>query len=105
MRVPATEAAREREGAMLDLIRCRGRAGRVAALAVGALTVFALTLVATPAFAAPPADAENFSPSDQSASLDSPNVATEEVHNVISDRNDGTNSTYHVSTVTSLDAT
>src|SRR5687768_634866 len=97
------ERAPREGGTMFDLIRCKGRAGRAAALAVGAVTVFALTMVAAPASAAPPTDAENFSPSDAGASLDSPNVAGEEEHDLISDRNDGTNSTYHVNTVASLD--
>src|SRR5688500_5283916 len=90
-----------RRGAhMSDLIRCRGRAGRVAALAVGAMTVFALTIVATPAMAAAPAAVSNFNPDD---SPPDPDGETEPV--VMSDRFDGTNSTYHAVTVATQDTT
>src|SRR5687768_11093714 len=85
---------------MLDLIRCRGRAGRVAALAVGALTVFALTIVATPAMAADPTDFENFNPDDTPG-----NPGGDTPVMVMSDRFDGTNSTFHVNTIATQDTT
>jgi hypothetical protein len=70
---------------------------------LGTMMIMSLgALTATPASAAPPTDIANFNPDDSEPDVDG--GADVEV-SVMSDRPDGTNSTYHAVTVTSVDAT
>ena len=85
---------------MSDLIRCRGRASRFLAVTFGVLMVFSLGLLTAAPATADPIDQMNFNPDD-----DPPDATGDTEFMVMSDQNDGTNSTFHVVTVATVDTT
>jgi hypothetical protein len=65
----------------------------------------ALVLVAAPVSAADPTSAENFNPSGPGPSGPPQSITDDAVISVMSDKSDGTNTTFHATTVASVNAT